>query len=131
MHFAWDLPEGSSPGLEERATYDPAADTWTRLPDPPLRAELVLPVVVWTGREMLVLGAPFVDPEAPGPSPGAAFDPAAGTWREIPDPQLSARSGQTAVWTGDQLVVWGGAAYTGFTSTPYADGARYRPGPGR
>src|SRR5262249_3199385 len=36
----------------------------------------------------------------------------------------TARSGQTAVWTGSQMIVWGGADFVGFFNT----GGRYNPG---
>jgi hypothetical protein len=42
---------------------------------------------------------------------GGVFDPASGTWAYVPVSGANApgtRSGQTAVWTGTQMIVWGG-----------------------
>jgi hypothetical protein len=118
-------------GLIEGATYDPAVDRWEILEPPPLPG-LVVPALVWTGREVVVLGAPFRgEADANTASPGAAYDPALDVWRRLPANGLSPRSGQAAVWTGTELLAWGGASFTGFTSEPFADGARYAPGPGR
>ena len=42
--------------------------------------------LVWTGTELIVWGGVGDDPGDPGPQDGAAFDPAAGTWRQIAPP---------------------------------------------
>jgi N-acetylneuraminic acid mutarotase len=121
------------------ATFDPATNRWARTSRPLLppgfrdRVETIgrwLPSLVWSGREVLLLGSDTTDPEKPQPLPGLAFDPVAGTWRTLPGSGLVRRNGSAAAWTGTELLLWGGAAYTGFTSTPYADGARYRPDAG-
>ncbi|MGH8870488.1 MAG: Kelch repeat-containing protein [Acidimicrobiia bacterium] len=39
---------------------------------------------------------------------GLAFDPAAGEWRSISSPPGPRRSFEVTVWTGSELVVWGG-----------------------
>jgi hypothetical protein len=113
------------------AAYDLVADTWQLLPVPPI-AGIVAASTVWTGREVLVFGAPFVGMQADHPpASGYAYDPVRRAWRELPDNGLSPRSAQALVWTGDEAIAWGGASFTGFTSEPYADGARYGPGRGR
>jgi hypothetical protein len=115
------------------ATYDPATDTWTVI-DPPadVRVDrLRAPSALWSGREVLLIGAPGFGGPATEAVRGAAFDPRAGTWRTLPEPGLSNRGAMASVWTGTELIVWGGAYFTGFTSEPQSDGMRYRPGPGR
>jgi hypothetical protein len=57
---------------------------------------------------------------------------AAGRWRSLPPlppGRLAPRSGAVAVWTGRQLVVWGGLARD--RSRTLADGAAYDPGTDR
>src|SRR5262249_21156981 len=105
--------------------YDPTADAWTatatpsgRIPDP--RSQ---PSAVWTGAEMIVWGGlsgtgsgSFAD--------GGRYDPATNTWAPVStgaaDP--SARYAHTAVWTGREMIVWGG-----YDEEEYADGGRYDP----
>ena len=41
-------------------------------------------------------------------SDGAAFNPTTQRWRVLPRSPLSARMGQAAVWTGTEMIVWGG-----------------------
>jgi hypothetical protein len=119
--------EGRRPAA---ASYDPVRDAWTMLPTPPIDNPVV-PSVAWSGRELLVLGSPFVGERQTGSNQGVAFDPVAGSWRALPDSGLPHWGGTAVVWAGDQLLAWGGAAYTGYTSEPFDDGARYRPGAGR
>ena len=45
-------------------------------------------------------------------------------WRTLATPPLSARDDAAVVWTGSEVLVWGGGTYN---SAPSADGARYDP----
>ena len=107
----------------EGAAYDPERDTWTKLSDPPFRG-LILPASVWTGRVMLVWGA---DERAPDPSIGtaigAAYDPATDQWTVLPKTPGATGFGQTAVWTGRDMLVWGGFNAKG----SFYSGVEYRP----
>src|SRR5262245_40476599 len=65
-------------------------------------------------------------------SPKAATGgPAAGHWTAVADAPLSPRYQPSAVWTGTEVIVWGGAdslvSSTGVTPEPKADGAAYNP----
>ncbi|MFN2606419.1 MAG: Kelch repeat-containing protein [Acidimicrobiales bacterium] len=87
------------------------------------------PATVWTGKEMLVWGgvACTANPcQGDGTTPladGAAYDPVADRWRMLAPSPLSPRGAAAAVWTGSEMLVWGGEART----TPLADGAAYDP----
>jgi hypothetical protein len=87
--------------------YDAAKDAWTEMPASPLGPRS-LPGGVWTGREFLVWGGADFSNPAPYErySDGAAFDPAAGTWRMLPPAPIDARE-PLAVWTGKEMIVWG------------------------
>src|SRR5262249_60142327 len=57
---------------------------------------------------------------APGPAPatiGMAYNPATGTWRDLPAMQYG-RDGFAAVWTGRNVLVWGGVTGRGGTALP-------------
>ncbi len=89
----------------------------------------ILAASAWTGEELVVWGGRGCpagrcdDETAPPFADGAAYDPEADRWRVLAPSPLSARSGAASVWTGDELVVWGGRDATG----PLADGAAYDP----
>lgn len=54
--------------------------------------------------------------------------PPAGAWRTLPPAPVAARLDHTAVWTGREVIVWGG--FDQF-SRPLTDGARFDPVTGR
>lgn len=91
----------NGPGIDQiGAAYDPASDTWRLLPDPPGNVgawdNSLTGAAVWTGTEMLI------------PARGLAFDPVTDRWRTFtpqPGPQ---RNAPVTVWTGTEVVVWGG-----------------------
>lgn len=79
-------------------------------------------VAVWTGKELLIWGGVALDTSTVL-GDGAAYDPGSNTWRPIsragaPRP----RYGQSAVWTGARMLIWGGEGASDFT-----DGAAYDP----
>jgi hypothetical protein len=95
-------------GSGDAAAYDPASDRWTPLPKAPL-PPLPTPVVVWTGRFMLVWGIPESQAQAERPvGVGAAFDPVRRRWLPLNAAGGPAGQGQTGVWTGAAMIVWGG-----------------------
>lgn len=91
----------NGPGIERiGAAYNPASDSWRPLRDPPGQVDAwenaITGPAVWTGSEMLIYGE------------GLAFDPVGGEWRSISAPPGPRRSFGVTVWTGRELVVWGG-----------------------
>ncbi len=107
----------------ECATYDPNADRWTPLPsfDQTRRTGAL---VASAGTTLVVFsGAPhrrYSDPDPPTPG-GYRLD--GETWRPLATKhQPSARLGAHHVWTGTELVVWGGDK-----RGPVATGAAYDP----
>ncbi len=93
------------------ASYSPASDQWSLLPEVDLK-DGFSPPLVWTGREVLVLQSS---------GPGHAFDPVRQTWRRLAsgmdDPPTFAAS---PVWTGRQVLLWAGGEH-GFAYDPATD----------
>jgi hypothetical protein len=119
-----DLPEG---GL-----YDPVTDSWTplRFDQPRVRAEWpTAETSVWTGREVIYWGGRGADRRYTRISDGARYDPATGAWRLLPPSPLAGRYGHSVVWTGREMIVFGGSVPT--TTDPVGqvsnEGARYLP----
>lgn len=127
--FGLDHSSGD-PGSSPRLAYDPSADRWRELPATPLR-DVTGATSFWTGRELLVLATP----RSGGAPVGAAYDPARDRWRTIAAfPVGGDRYGPGTVWTGQELLVWGGQraqaypAVGGQEPPPPADGgAAYDP----
>jgi len=67
---------------------------------------------VWTGDELLLWGIS-----------NTAYDPATDTWRHLPRPPAGDGGPSVVVWTGTQMIGWGG----GCCDQQLADGAAYTP----
>jgi hypothetical protein len=130
--FAWNV---ATP--DDAAHPLPAADLgselpvgWSELPAPPeVRTDAA---TVWTGSELLVWGGHRYEGFGEGPLArgGLTFDAASRRWGTFPHGPLSARRDPAAVWTGNELLVWGGS--TGECCLPtgegyLSDGAAYDP----
>jgi N-acetylneuraminic acid mutarotase len=42
------------------------------------------------------------------PADGAIYDPATGKWEKLPEAPIKGRFKHTAIWTGKEMIVWGG-----------------------
>ena len=63
---------------------------------------------------------------------GLAYKPSTDTWRKLPEFPLREREFPVLVWTGEELIVWGGAKETlgnvhRDPPAPLHDGAAYTP----
>ena len=109
------------------ASYNPSNNTWTTLPNLSFLPGRASQTALWTGSEMLIWGGNsspgFLSPPV-FYDQGFGYDPVTRLWRFLPSSGLSARSAHTAVWTGDEMLIWGGIGASGVTNT----GARYHPG---
>lgn len=95
---------GEGKVFRDGAAYNPATNTWRRLPPMPQRRGGG--TAVWDGREVLFLGG--TSPQSGQPSlRGMAFNPVTSSWRLLPVMQYR-RAGFAAVWTGRDVLVWGG-----------------------
>src|SRR5262249_51832263 len=120
----------TGPGyLNDGGRYNPTADSWTPVVVlvrvPPNKRERQ--TAVWKGSERIIWGGLY-DSGGSGISlnTGGRYDPVANIWTAVPTTgSPSARSGHTAIWTGSEMLVWGGWAYGG--ASGLNDGGRYSP----
>jgi hypothetical protein len=97
-------------------SYDPAANEWTPIPPAPIAGS---GQGLWTGSELLIWDVDGRRVEA--------FNPASGTWRRLADDPHKAL-GNAWVWTGRELIVWGGRP--GDEEAATAEGAALDPASG-
>jgi N-acetylneuraminic acid mutarotase len=116
---------GSFGILDTGGRYSPASDTW--LPTSTVSAPAVRDshTAVWTGSAMIVWGGEPGSGGAAATNTGGRYDPASDSWvatatAGAPAPRLD----HTAVWTGTEMIVWGG--WSGSFSY-FGDGGRYDP----
>jgi hypothetical protein len=82
------------------AAYDPATDRWRTVPNAPITGR-ASPVMVWTGREVVVFGGLVGETSL---LDGAAWNPATNKWRAIARSPLSGKEAVGA-WLADRLIV--------------------------
>jgi Kelch motif len=107
---------GTAPASRGMA-YNPATNRWRLLA--PMGYGRVHFTAVWTGRRVLVWGGTTGRDGTAVPPHGEAYNPATNAWSALPQAPLHGRSGPLSVWTGHQMVVWGGDGYL--------DGAAFTP----
>ena len=109
------------------ARYNPATDKWTGIATSNAPAGRAAHVAAWTGSEMLVWGGFQSNPTNIFPAAGGRYNPATDTWKTMNiTNQPTTVSFSAAVWTGSEMLVWGGVR-TFIGSTYYASGGRYNP----
>ncbi len=113
-------------GLDTVSTggrYNPSTDSWTATRTINAPGDRAFPTAVWTGREMIVWGgnggcANFMCVT----NTGGRYNPSTDSWTETSIANApSERVFDTAVWTGNEMIVWGGNGFVASLNT----GARY------
>src|SRR5262249_31826562 len=111
--------------LNSGARYNPITDTWgaTTVSNAPT-ARAAHPAV-WTGSEMILWGG--YSPDGGGDvNTGGRYNPNTDSWTATNTTNApSGRQSHTAVWTGSDVVVWGGYDISGFAVNT---GGRYNAG---
>jgi hypothetical protein len=85
---------------------------------------------IWTGEEMIVWGGHASQGKSyDGDNTGYRFNPKTGTWKKISDPpmEFSGRYGHSAVWTGKEMLIFGGQSWNVGIYTTLNSGALYNP----
>ncbi len=109
-------------GLNTGGRYDAATNTWTPTPETTAPSGRSEHTAVWTGTEMIVWGGYDVQILSRRDlNTGGRYDPASDTWAATSTSGVSANSRHTAVWTGSEMIVWGGLRNTGGRYDPAAD----------
>jgi len=127
---------GTHDVLADGAAYDPVSDSWRSLAPGPLSGRSKHSAV-WMGDQMLVWGGittgddSWNDEDLPGD--GATYDPNSDRWTLIPNSPLNGLMPADAVWTGREVVIWGGTMCGRFSDYTYCSaytvnsGAAYNP----
>ncbi|MGE0879531.1 MAG: hypothetical protein AB7L13_09360 [Acidimicrobiia bacterium] len=89
------------------AAFDIGQRHWRTIVVPASALALGVHSAVWTGSELLIWG--YNDALADLPLVELALDPVTSTWRELAPSGFTERTGQAAVWTGQEMIVVGGS----------------------
>ena len=107
--------------------YDPASNTWSTITNTGAPPAALNHTAVWTGSKMIVWGGE-AQTNGTQRSTGGIYDPQTDSW--IPTSTAgapAARAMHAAVWTGNQMVIWGGRSFAGTQETRYNSGGRFNP----
>jgi N-acetylneuraminic acid mutarotase len=113
--------------LGDGAQYNPANNSWTQISSLSAPSERAAFAYVWTGTDLIVwAGCNGAASCSEGTFTGGQYNPVADTWT----PTLvmggpSARFAPTGVWTGTEMIAFGGVATESDTYTNH--GGRYTP----
>jgi len=120
---------GGSERLNNGSSYDPSTDTWTVISIASAPARRDSHSAVWTGSRMVVWGGK-TGTSSGALQTGARYDPVTDTWAATSTSGVpQGRFDAPAVWTGNEMIVWGGQA-NGPIEHPcnfIATGGRYNP----
>lgn len=110
------------------ARYFPSANLWLPMSTNNVPTPRAQPAYVWTGQELIVWGGSTLSfglpPVVNYQNSGGRYSPATDSWTATPvagAPQ--ARMDHRAVWTGKEMIVWGGIG----GGTKLNTGARFNP----
>jgi hypothetical protein len=106
---------------------DVAANTWTFFTGMGAPLARSRHTAVWTGNSMIIWGGTTNGGANVTVNDGAIYNGQTGVWTLIPSGGPSPRSSHVAVWTGTEMIVWGGYDNNG---AGLGDGAIYNPANG-
>jgi len=124
--IVWGGQDFSQP-FDTGGKYNPGTNSWAGTSTTNVPEARSSHTAVWTGTEMIVWGGTGGFPFSGDLNSGGRYDSASNSWTptntyNVPVP----RTAHTAVWTGSEMVVWGGTAQDVFSSQ-LNDGGRYDP----
>jgi hypothetical protein len=115
-------------GLNTGGRYSPGTNSWTATSTTNAPSGRNSHTAVWTGDEMIIWGGYFSDGSDHFLDTGGRFNPGTNSWTSTSTVNAPApRSGHTAVWTINEMILWGG--YFSDGNDHFLDtGGRYHPG---
>lgn len=104
---------GATSYSTDHGRYNLTAGTWAAVTANNAPAKRYGHVAVWTGARMIVFGGLNSTGLLKLSDSGGAYDPVADAWTALPSAGLAEpRRFATAVWTGTEMIVWGGLGDT-------------------
>jgi N-acetylneuraminic acid mutarotase len=124
--IVWGGNDNSAHTLNTGGRYNPSTDDWTATGITNAPHDRFEHTAVWSGSEMIVWGGFYFDTTSHYSNTGGRYDPSTDNWTatsiaNVPD----GRRLHTAVWTGSEMIIWGGA---GENEVPLNTGGGYNPG---
>ncbi len=106
--------------------YDPVTDQWNAIATNDAPTSRFGHTAIWTGKEMIVWGgyAAVTSTNSKDTNTGGIFNPESNSWRTTSTINApTGRRAHIAIWTGAEMIVWGGIEDNEFLNT----GGQYNP----
>jgi N-acetylneuraminic acid mutarotase len=107
--------------------YNPSTDTWEAITTQNAPSGRRSQSAVWSGTHMLIWGGRtsiYSDTDFIPLASGGSYDPATDTWTATSSINApAARAGHSAIWSGSDLIVWGGYDRQQY----FSSGGKYNP----
>ena len=108
--------------------YNPNTNSWTATSTSNAPSSRYGHTAVWTGSEMIVWGGTDGSEFTYDPVTGGRYNPSTDNWTATSTTDVPrARTDHTAVWTGTEMIVWGGFNFDASHFTDFNDGGKYNP----
>jgi N-acetylneuraminic acid mutarotase len=115
---------GGTSGDNTGGRYNPGTNSWTATSTTNAPSQRYYHTAVWTGTEMIVWGG-YQYPPGTVVNTGGRYNPSADAWTATSTTNApTARYLHTAVWSGSEMIVWGGVDAT---PSSLNTGGRYNP----
>jgi N-acetylneuraminic acid mutarotase len=121
--IVWGGSGIGGPFVDSGGRYNPNTDSWTPTSTMNAPTARYVHTAVWTGSEMIVWGG-STEPGPTASNTGGRYNPGTNSWTatstiNAPRPRIS----HTAVWIGNEMIVWGGYNGVNHLNT----GGKYNP----
>lgn len=114
----------NGPNFNDGGRYSPMSNTWTSVSTVAAPTARNRHTAVWTGTEMVIWGGLSTESTNDVLNSGGRYNPTTNTWSAISNAGApAARYLHTAIWTGSEMIIWGGRGSGSFLNS----GARYNP----
>ena len=112
--------------LNTGGRYNPRTDTWTATSTTNAPTARELHTAIWTGSDMIVWSG-YTNSNPAWVNTGGRYNPSTDSWVATNNTNApGARDFHTAIWTGSEMIVWGGLG--GLFHNPLNTGGKYNPG---
>ena len=122
--IVWGGGSANNAHFNTGGKYNPNTDSWTTISTTNAPAGRSLLTAAWTGNEMIVWGGNIYDGVSHYFNTGGRYNPGTDSWIATSTVNAPvARYDHTAVWTGNEMIIWGGAD----GMSVFNSGGRYNP----
>jgi N-acetylneuraminic acid mutarotase len=122
----WGGSEGSF-ATNTGGSYNPETNSWTEITSAGAPPAAQKATAVWTGSRMIVWGGEL-DDFTNFRSTGGMYDPSTNTWTSTSGTGVPmARSRHSVIWTGSEMIVWGGVGAPSGPLLALNSGGRFDP----